>query len=106
MTHPASFARGRKDANHDDVVGWLKGLGCSVIELHKTGIPGFPDLVVGAIGRTHLVEIKNTGTAYGRAGFSETQMAFNRDWRGAKVWLVSDLDGVTEMVNSWRKGCA
>lgn len=99
--------RGKKDNNHDSIVSTFIALGCSVIEMHATGIPGFPDLAVGlsgASGRmTQLVEIKNLETAYGRAGFNGNQTAFNRDWRGEPVWMCCSEDEATALVQNWRR---
>jgi hypothetical protein len=97
------IARGKKDANHDAIVRRFQGLGCSVIEMHATGIPGFPDLACGAIGVTHFVEVKNLGTAYGRKGFNANQTAFQRDWRGEKVWICTGVDEATALVQNWRR---
>jgi len=95
--------RGRKDGTHDAIVRRFRQLGCSVIELHATGIPGCPDLGVGLLGRTELVECKDPKTAYGRRGFNGNQTAFARDWRGGKVWLCSSEDEATALVQNWRR---
>jgi hypothetical protein len=92
-----------KDRNHDGLVSVFRELGCSVAELVDTGLPGWPDLAVGCIGVTHLVELKNPETAYGRAGMNANQSAFARDWRGEKVYLVDSVDGVCELVGHWRR---
>jgi len=97
------ISRSRKDENHNAIVRRFQELGCSVIEMHATGIPGFPDLSVGCIGVTHFVEIKNRATAYGRAGFNANQTAFNRDWRGEKVWLCANEDEAAALVQNWRR---
>ena len=92
-----------KDANHDSIVKRFRDLGCSVAELVDTGVPGWPDLACGAIGVTHLVEVKNPKTQYGRAGFNANQSAFARDWRGERVWLCSSEDEATALVTNWRR---
>lgn len=94
---------GRKDANHAALAGAFRALGCSVAELPVTGIPGFPDLLVGLIGRTFLVECKNPETAYGRAGLNPNQTAFARDWRGGKLWVCCSTDEATALVQNWRR---
>ncbi len=95
--------RSSKDANHNAVVSRFLALGCTVIQIHATGIPGLPDLGVGCAGVTYLVEVKNPGTAYGRAGMTATQTAFARDWRGGRVWVVQSEDEATALVKNWRR---
>ena len=95
--------RASKDANHDAIVRRFQDLGCSVVEIHATGIPGLPDLACGCVGVTHLVEIKNPGTAYGRQGFNANQTAFARDWRGGRVWVVRSEDEAMALVQNWRR---
>lgn len=94
----------KRDANHNTVADRFRALGCSVADLPATGIPGFPDTLVGCLGVTHLVEIKNLETRYGRAGLNANQTAFARDWRGSKVWTVCTEDEATAVVQNWRKG--
>ena len=69
----------------------------------STGISGFPDLVVGCVGRNHLVEAKNPKTAYGRRGLNDNQTAFARDWRGERIFTVSSEDEVIALVQNWRR---
>lgn len=104
MTKSHHFARASKDGNHDEIVRRFRQLGCSVLETIKTGIPGFPDCVVGCIGKTFLVEIKNPETRYGRAGLNSNQTAFERDWRGGKLYAVTSEDEATALVQNWRRG--
>lgn len=98
MTRHAS-----KDANHDAIATRFRDLGCTVIETHRAGIPGWPDLVVGCIGVTQMVEVKNPSTSYGRQGFNANQTAFARDWRGGRVWVVRTEDEATGLVQNWRR---
>lgn len=95
--------RGRKDATQDGIVKRLRELGCTVILTHDTGIAGWPDLVVGCAGVTHLVECKNLDTSYGRKGLNAYQSAFARDWRGERLWIVHSPDEATAVVMNWRK---
>ena len=93
--------RARKDDNHDVIVKAFQQLGCSVEETVCTGLPGFPDLLVGCIGINHLVEIKNPETPYGRKGLNENQHAFNARWRGERMGSVSTYQDVIELVLQW-----
>ena len=103
MTKSSHFARASKDGNHDEIVRRFRQLGCSVLETIKTGIPGFPDCVVGCVGKTYLVEIKDPHTRYGRAGLNANQTAFAQDWRGGKLFVVTSEDEATALVQNWRR---
>lgn len=46
------------DANHGEIVGILRGLGAYVIDCAHVG-DGFPDILVGWLGKWTLVEIKD-----------------------------------------------
>ena len=99
--------RGRRDGNHKALSDLFRQLGCSVIDMPDTGIPGWPDCCVGSSGAsgrlTHLVEYKNLETAYGRAGFNDNQTAFQREWMGEPVELVATQDDVIALVAKWRR---
>lgn len=92
----------RKDSNHDEIANTFRGLGCSAIDTNLPPVAGYPDLVIGCMGVTHLVEAKSTLTAYGRAGLNDNQTAFARDWRGSPVHLVSSPDDAIALVKKWR----
>ena len=94
---------GNRDANHADRVDDFTALGCSVAELTRTNIEGWPDLVVGCVGLNHLVEIKNRATRYGRAGLSRSQRDFDNAWRGGHVHEVATAADVIELVGTWRR---
>ena len=97
------MTRSKKDANHDVLAKCFRDLGCTVMETIDTGIPGFPDFVVGCMGVNHLVDAKNLLTSYGRRGFNANQSAFNRDWRGERMVTVSSEDEVIAVVQNWRR---
>src|SRR5690606_16170087 len=95
--------RGRRDGNHAELVAMFKQLGCSVAELTDTGVPGWPDIIVGLCGTNRIVELKNPDTAYGRRGLNDNQSAFARDWRGDRVWVASTTDEAIALVQNWRR---
>jgi hypothetical protein len=95
--------RGKKDGNHDAIVARLESLGCTVAQMHACGVPGFPDVAVGAIGQTRLVEIKDPTTRYGRAGLNANQSVFARDWRGGQVYVITSPDEAAAFVQQWRR---
>lgn len=78
-------------------------LGCSVCDLHAAGVEGLGDFLVGCLGVTHIVEVKNPETRYGRAGLSVTQQKFNLGWRGEPMVAVSTLLEVDALVQNWRR---
>lgn len=96
-------SRSKRDANHGALTKAFEQLGCTVKDLSHAGIPGWPDVVVGCIGRNHLVEFKNPETAYGRAGLNQNQQAFARDWRGGPLYAVSTEEEVEALVRNWRR---
>lgn len=94
--------RGSKDRNHGALTAAFEQLGCSVADLSNARLPGWPDVVVGVVGRNHLVEFKNLETRYGRAGLNPNQQVFARDWRGGKLFVVSSVDEVAALVRNLR----
>ena len=94
----------KRDANHAELTKAFEQLGCTVQDLSHAGVAGWPDVVVGCIGRNHLVEFKNPETAYGRAGLSANQRAFARDWRGGQMYAVSTAEEAMFLVQNWRRG--
>lgn len=89
---------GSKDANHDEIVKAFEAIGCNVFDVHH--VPGFVDLVVGSIGRTFLVEIKNVD---GKDRMSPKQQTFHRDWRGGQPWTVRNAEDVYRLIGEIRR---
>lgn len=82
----------KRDANHRVVADAFRHLGCSVFETDRVG-EGFPDIVVGLLGQSWLIEVKNPETAYGRGGLNKTQSAFAASWRGSPITVItSDIE--------------
>lgn len=88
---------GRRDANHQQVIGWYRELGCSVADCADLGL-GLPDLFVGAAGVTDPVEVK---TADGR--LTPMQQTFVQAWRGSVTRIVRDQDEVIAHVADMRR---
>jgi hypothetical protein len=97
--HPMTrFARrGHHDGNHAELAQVFEGWGCSVADTSAAGF-GFPDIVLGLIGETHLVEVKDKD---GR--LSASQQRFLRDWRGGHVAIVQTLDEAIAHVQGIRR---
>lgn len=96
------YAR-RRDQNHAPIAKAFTDLGCTVVDVSHSGIAGFPDLVVGVLGRWHVVEIKNPETRYGKAGLNGNQSAFDQESRGEPMWVVSTADEAAALVQNWRR---
>lgn len=97
----------RRDGNHSALVSAFERLGCSVADMTKVGIDGFPDVLVGCAGVSgrawHLVEFKDPSQAYGRKGLSKPQKEFDAASKGEAVYCVNSVDGVIALVNEWRR---
>ena len=102
MGGPVTRRRCRKDANHGEIEHAFADLGCTTADLSHAGIAGWPDLVIGCLGIDHLVEVKNPGSRYGRAGLNANQSNFARDWRGGPIHTVASRDDVIALVARWR----
>jgi hypothetical protein len=72
----------RRDGNEAGIIAALEKAGASVQQLNLTN---GPDLLVGANGLTHLLEIKSE-----RGQLSAGQSEWHRNWRGEKVWVVRE----------------
>lgn len=82
---------GRRDGNHAEIKKALEDCGCSVWDTADVG-GGFPDLVVGRQGKTHLIEIK---TAKGKE--KPKQAKARAAWRGS--WhVVKTIQQALEVV--------
>lgn len=91
-----------RDRNHAEIVRALESLGCSVRDTAAVG-GGFPDLVVGMMGRNFLVEVKNPDTTYGKSGLNEAQTVFAEQWRGHPVSVISTVQEAVSWVNQRRR---
>lgn len=86
----------KRDAIHGQVVDVFRKMGLSVYDAAHAG-NGFPDLVVGALGSTYLVELKT-----GKARLRANQEAFAASWRGAPVVVLRSVTEAIEWAVSIR----
>ena len=93
----------KRDANHAPIVNTFRQMGCTVFETDRVG-EGFPDVVLGLLGASHLIEIKNPATHYGRGGLNKTQSAFAASWRGSPVTVITSEDEAMAFVRDIRCG--
>ena len=81
------------DLNHRAIVSGLRAAGCSVLDLSSVG-GGCPDILVGARGRDHLLEIKHLTNGKLTPGAKKSavgQKEWHDRWRGHPVRVVYSL---------------
>lgn len=86
----------RVDQNQKEIIKALRDAGATVQPLHSIG-QGCPDLLVGAKGVTHLLEVKNpkalSGVGRVMQATKDRQAAWHEKWRGVppvKVYTVEE----------------
>jgi len=89
----------RTDANQSAIVSAMRAAGATVWPI---GLP--VDLLVGAAGKTALVEVKTlTGKrAPKAAAYTPLQDAFMAGWLGGPVATITDVDGALRLVAAMR----
>lgn len=97
--------RHRVDEGQADIVRALRAAHCSAVLLDNGA--GVPDLLVGAHGRTLLLEIKSPAGVRGglsRSGqrLNAAQEAFAAAWQGGPILVVTSADDALEQV---RRAC-
>jgi hypothetical protein len=97
--------RGRVDENHTAIVDLLRGLDCLVISTAGVG-DGFPDLVVGFQGVTHLIEIKDGDKSASRRRLTDDEKEWHATWRGEAVYIVESARDAEQLVRQWDRDAA
>lgn len=77
--------RRRTDANQKAIMDEFRRLGASVFDTHLVG-KDFPDLVIGYMQRTGLVEVKDGEGK--KKELTPGQLEFALTWRGDTVYVV------------------
>jgi len=83
------------DLTQKEIVAALRKLDCYVLHLHTVG-KGCPDLLIGIDGKTYLVEVKKDD----KAKYTEAQLKFMTEWRGAPVVRLNSEKDAIAFVNS------
>lgn len=92
------FARkGHHDANHGELAKVFTDLGCSVADISGAGW-GIPDLLIGCVGITTLVEVKTD-----EGDIDPKQQRFARDWRGSRIVYARTVDQAIAHVQAIRR---
>ena len=87
----------RVDENHTAIVKALRQIpGVTVADTSRAG-EGFPDLVVGRLGRNHLIELKNPDVEPARRKLTPAQREFRRTWTGQYA-VAETLEQVLEEI--------
>ena len=89
------------DANHRTIVAAFKAHGCSVRDNSAAG-NGLPDLAVGFLGVTHLVEVKDGKKIPSKRKRTPAQVKLAEGWKGEPPVLVESIDDVAACVARWR----
>jgi Holliday junction resolvase len=86
----------RVDANQREVVRAFQSHGCSVTLLHRVG-EGCPDLLIGLLGQTLLVEVKDGTKSPSQQAKTPAQVLWWSEWKGGPVATINDLAGVVRV---------
>lgn len=87
----------RTDANQAEIMAALRQVGASVLDLSAVG-RGVPDLLVSFQGVNYLIEVKNAGSAYGRAGLTKRQQSWADWWKGGPVHIATSIDDALRII--------
>ena len=83
--------RGRIDSNQNEIVECFRKLGASVAITSQLG-DGFVDIVVGAHGKTCLVEIKDGSKPPSARKLTDEEQNFHNNWKGSIAVVENELD--------------
>lgn len=85
----------KTDENHTRIANAFRSCGASVHSVHRVG-EGFPDLAVGYMGFTWLVEVKTeTGT------LNPAEYKWHNEWKGHAV-VVKTAGEAVRWIERWR----
>ncbi len=88
----ANRRRKKTDANEKEIVDALEAAGCVVVPIGKP-----VDLLVGRLGVTHLLEVKNPD---GKNRLEPAQRDFIAEWNGRPVVVVRTIDEALRAVGA------
>ena len=94
----SKYAR-RIDENQNEIVKALRDCGAYVRIISQGD--GIPDLLVGYMGYTILMEVKDGDKVPSKRKLTEAEEAFFKDWRGGMLAIVNDVEEALDIL----KGC-
>lgn len=90
------FRAKKTDKNQPEIVKALRDAGCSVQVLSEAG-KGIPDLMVGYLGGTYLLEVKDGLAPKADRQLTPRQVKWHREWKG-HVAVVESVEQALEAV--------
>jgi len=92
----------RTDANHRDVVKYIRQCGMSVADLSGVG-KGVPDLLVGWRGWCCLVEVKDGAKPPSKQQLTKAESDWRAAWAGPYIIATSPENAVEQLVDAYEK---
>lgn len=89
------------DANQPEIVEALRAIGCQVQPIHTVG-HGCPDLLVGAFGRTLMMEVKDGSKPPSARQLTPDQQEWHSKWTGGPLCIVDSIEAAIRAVNAVR----
>jgi hypothetical protein len=93
----SKYAR-RIDENQNEIVKALRDCGAYVRIISQGD--GIPDLLVGYMGYTILMEVKDGNKAPSKRKLTEAEENFFLDWRGGMLVIVNDVEEALDILKS------
>lgn len=85
------------DANQPAIVAALRKAGASVHSLAAVG-DGIPDLLVGHVGLTALMEVKDGSKPPSARALTPDQLRWHQSWEGGTLAVVPDVDAALRVL--------
>ncbi len=93
----------RIDANQPDIVAALRAAGATVCSLAGAA-DGMPDLMVGASGKTALIEVKDGSRCPSERRLTPDQRKWHAEWQGGTLAVVCDVESALRVLAVMRAG--
>jgi len=80
----------RVDENQSDIVAALRAIGATVRVISQGD--GIPDLLIGFMGKTILLEVKDGKKPPSARKLTPAEQKFFDEWRGGSLAIVNTVD--------------